>query len=275
MLADVNGVQLAYSRSGVGALPLIYGHGLAWSRAYEDAVRFIDWQPVEDVAPLIRYDARGHGLSDGTEDEQAFTWEALSADMLSLADALGIGRFVAGGASMGAASALYAACAQPERVAGLVLVIPPTAWETRVAQASLHNKSADLIESEGISAWVRSLTLLPHQPQFIWGEHSEREATHLAYHRVLDARRLPWLVRGAALSDLPDRTLLRGLPLPCLILGWADDPGHPESTVEALVAALPHATAHVARDFAAFSGWGRLIAAFMGRVSGQAGRPDA
>ncbi len=45
----------------------------------------------------------------------------------------GAQKFVAGGSSMGCATSIYAALLAPERMKALVLVIPPTAWETRAA----------------------------------------------------------------------------------------------------------------------------------------------
>lgn len=40
-------------------------------------------------------------------------------------------KLILGGASMGAGTALHAVVAYPERVAALVLVIPPTCYEIR------------------------------------------------------------------------------------------------------------------------------------------------
>ena len=52
------------------------------------------------------------------------------------ADEQGHARYVLGGVSMGAATALAAAVQQPGRVAGLILALPPTAWDSRPRQAS-------------------------------------------------------------------------------------------------------------------------------------------
>jgi pimeloyl-ACP methyl ester carboxylesterase len=51
---------------------------------------------------------------------------------------------------MGAAVALHAAAQAPERVAGLVLVLPPTAYDTRAAQAADYLAGASLVEREGV-----------------------------------------------------------------------------------------------------------------------------
>ena len=46
-------------------------------------------------------------------------------------------------------------------------------------------------------------------------------------------------LRGAALSDMPDRGVLEQLQVPTLILAWEGDMAHPVSTAEALAESLP------------------------------------
>ena len=61
---------------------------------------------------LVRYDARCHGASARTGGADALRWSNLAEDMTHLADALDADRVVLGGASMGCATALYAAVAR-------------------------------------------------------------------------------------------------------------------------------------------------------------------
>jgi pimeloyl-ACP methyl ester carboxylesterase len=65
---------------------------------------------------------------------------------------------------MGAAVALHAAVAAPERIDALVLMIPPTAWTTRAAQASRYRASADLAEREGLAALAAAEATAPPIP---------------------------------------------------------------------------------------------------------------
>lgn len=59
------------------------------------------------------------------------------------------------GMSMGCATSIYAAIQAPERVIGLILVIPPTAWETRdETQRGKMRQGADLIEERGIDTYL-------------------------------------------------------------------------------------------------------------------------
>lgn len=85
------------------------------------------WQPwVEDLRQtyrVIRYDQIGHGLT-GPARDGGYAPDAFAADVGAVADALGIGRFVLAGNSMGGSVAARFAMAHPERLLGLVLIDP-------------------------------------------------------------------------------------------------------------------------------------------------------
>src|SRR5579885_1383374 len=131
----VNGVELNVKITGAeNGIPFIWAHGLMASMAADDLVSWIKWDQLSDILRLVRYDARGHGQSEATANLPDYQWAALAQDMLALADQVGFTQFVAGGQSMGCATAIYAALAAPERIKGLVLMNVPTAWETRAAQ---------------------------------------------------------------------------------------------------------------------------------------------
>ena len=116
--------------SGSGR-PFLWAHGLTSSIAAERDGGLFQW---EDGVELVRYDARGHGRSPAGSSSADYEWPSLAEDFLAVADSVGFDSMVAGGASMGCATVLYAALAAPSRVDALVLAIPPTAWETRAAQ---------------------------------------------------------------------------------------------------------------------------------------------
>lgn len=82
------------------------------------------WQPwvdrLKDRYRLIRYDQRGHGLTGATAG--GYSADAFAGDVLALADALKLDRFVLAGNSMGGANAARFAMLHPERLWGLVLV---------------------------------------------------------------------------------------------------------------------------------------------------------
>jgi pimeloyl-ACP methyl ester carboxylesterase len=207
---------------------------------------------IEDKTPLgaflrsfpdcsvIRYDARGHGRSDPGGTEPDHSWERLGQDLLELLDLLQLKRVIAAGASMGAAATLHAVLRSPERFSGLLLVMPPTAWETRANQAILYRSGAALIEREGIAAFIELLrrTLLEQSGS------DELDPGDVAFLEGLKEVRPPVLMRvlrGAAASDLPEPGRLAQLAIPTLVIAVRNDPGHPESTGQRIAECIPGA----------------------------------
>jgi len=184
-----------------------WGHGLTSSMAQEDRAGLALWRRFGDGWEVVRFDARGHGSSSGVPGASQCRWDALAADRLALADALGHRRLVAGGASMGAATALHLAVRAPERVEALVLMIPPTAWATRRAQADRYRADADLLERQGPEALVAAEAGRPGIPLF----EGLFDPVALARERIgaLPPAALAALLRGAAALLLLAVALLR------------------------------------------------------------------
>jgi pimeloyl-ACP methyl ester carboxylesterase len=85
-----------------------------------------------DVAPalaeehfVVAPDQRGFGASDKPEGVENYRADRAIADVIALADALGIGRFILVGHDWGGAIAWGTAIRHPERVARLVIVNAP------------------------------------------------------------------------------------------------------------------------------------------------------
>jgi pimeloyl-ACP methyl ester carboxylesterase len=115
-----DGVSIAYAAVGQGP-PLIKAGN--WLNHLE-----YDWEsPVWSVLlhalaadyRLIRYDARGNGLSDWEVDD--FSFEAFVGDLESVVEASGLDRFPLLGVSQGCAVCIAYAARHPERVTRLVL----------------------------------------------------------------------------------------------------------------------------------------------------------
>ncbi len=247
---------------GPGSQPaLIWGHGLSSSIESEDALGLIEWSVAAPDHRVIRYDARSHGASDSTDGDDDHRWDRLARDQLALADALGIERYVAAGASMGAATALHAAFTAPDRVDRLVLVIPPTAWETRAEQVALYATIADLVEAGRIDLLLAGVDQSPAPDPFADRE-DWRQRTKDTLRRS-DPVRLARVMRGAGRGDLPSDDELRTIDAPALILAWTGDPGHPVSTAERLVESLPDAELHLASSPEELATWSTIVAAFL------------
>lgn len=245
-----------------GAGPaIVWGHGLSGSMASEDRLGLIDWSVAAPGRRLIRYDARGHGESDSTGELEAYRWDRLATDQLAVADTVGVGRYVAAGASMGCATALYAALARPERVAALVLVIPPTGWETRREQVDMYEQMAGLLDAGRTEVLIAGVDLGP-TPDPLLGRPEWKEQSR-ATLRSVDPLRLARIFRGAGLADLPPPDALTTIEQPALVLAWSGDPGHPVSSAERLRDLLPHSTLHIAGTDAELGTWSTFVADFL------------
>lgn len=105
---------LDWSRDGV---PLVFLHGFG-----NEAHVWDDLAPA--VAPYYRtlaVDLRGHGDSD-RDPEARYDYDAHVADLEALCEALGVGRLVLVGHSLGGRIAMRFAGRHPDRMAGLVIV---------------------------------------------------------------------------------------------------------------------------------------------------------
>ncbi len=115
-----NAVRIAYAKVGAGPPVVKAGN---WMNHLE-----YDWESpiwshllrwLASGHELIRYDARGNGLSDW--DVQDISFEAFVRDLESVVDAAGLDRFALFGASQGCAFSIAYAVKHPERVSKLVL----------------------------------------------------------------------------------------------------------------------------------------------------------
>lgn len=252
----VPGAELAWSCNGESGPAVVQLHGLGSSRR-RDQVQGLNLGRELSATRLLRYDTRGHGHSTGRADPEDYRWPALAEDLLNLLDHCLPDMPVHGvGASMGAATLLHAALRAPGRFSGFTLMLPPTAWDTRTAQAGDYRRLARFIEDHGMDRFVAASSRMPRPP-----------ATLDTPDTVPDVSGdlLPSIYRGAAMSDLPTREQIATLDIPTTILAWAEDPSHPLATAEALVALLPDATLHVAQSPQDVAGWPSILAAAVAR----------
>lgn len=234
---SVPGAELDVELSDEGGHPVVQLHGLTSSR-YRDRLLDLDLGRGLSGTRLLRYDARAHGRSTGRPEPGDYRWPVLADDLLRLLDRYFPGEQVHGvGPSMGTGTLLHAALRDPERFAGLTLLVPPTAWETRVEKAADYRRAADVVEEIGMAPFVAAGRLTPRPPATVGTPETEPDVSEAL---------LPSLLRGAALSDLPLRERLAAIDVPVTVLAWVDDPAHPVSTAEQMAASLPNATLEVA-----------------------------
>lgn len=292
---------------------VVWGHGLCNSMGGEDVERLWDfWRcpdgdPFAETARVVRYHARGHGSSSRASSPDECTWEALGDDMLALARLKRVGtpspvnrisgeeetgerpigadeghfslknerreKLVLGGASMGSASAVFAAKrARDEAIAanevdGLVLVILPTIHATRAARSARIAAAA----ARGFEATAARRS---PRPIFKGTPRSDEPATPLGVREDSFAS----VMRASASSDFPDvETLTRTFekyeaqqknatlaPPRVLVLCWdCGDATHPASSAAVLESAIPHARVEVATSLEQVETWGETIRGFI------------
>ncbi len=258
---DIRGVALSVEVSGSGP-SLIWGHGLSMNRASDAEMGLLDWARIP--VTVVRYDARGHGESESTPELGAYSWAELALDQLALADALGVDDYVAAGASMGCGTALHAAILGPDRVRALVLVLPPTAWEDRAAQAEQWELAATVIEEQGVEGVIAARAELDPPDPFV-GDEQRREQLAAAT-RAWEPDRLALVMRGATRANLPDRSEIARIGVPTLVLAWTGDPVHPMSTAEELHSLIPDAELHVASSRSDLDSWTDRTRRFLQRA---------
>jgi pimeloyl-ACP methyl ester carboxylesterase len=249
---EIPGGALRVQERGEGPA-LIWSHGLLHPIALEERTPLRQLLDGIRGRRVVRYDARGHGASAAGVSDAANRWDQLGADLLELAGALEIERFVAAGASMGVAASLRAALLAPERIAALLLLIPPTAWESRPAQVGLYHGMALILEERGAEALAEAVEETLRDQPIAPGFEPAQEALFEAI-RGWDPPALGHVLRGAAESDLPDRERLANIDAPALIVAVRDDPGHPLSTAEELAERMPFAQLRVVTSLAEVDG---------------------
>jgi pimeloyl-ACP methyl ester carboxylesterase len=114
-----------------GATPVVFVHALAgnggqWS---------LQLDHLRGARRAVALDLRGHGDSDPAEDGD-YGVDALTGDVVAVADQLALRRFVLAGHSLGGLVAIRYAALHPGRVAGLLLA-DPNGDQTRLPAAQL------------------------------------------------------------------------------------------------------------------------------------------
>mgnify|MGYP006304407697 CR=1 FL=1 len=137
-------------------------------------------------------------------------------------------------------------------------------------QAWLASRSpqARLVERRGAEALAR---MVRQRPQSMWPEWLVDESTD--DHHVVEVFTqsllsiaepvLVQILRGAALSELPEANRLKQLKQPALVLAWTEDISHPLKTAEKLHSLLPNSRLVTASSCADVASWPVLIRRFL------------
>jgi class 3 adenylate cyclase/pimeloyl-ACP methyl ester carboxylesterase len=140
-----DGVQLAYSVIGTGP-PLVKTGNWMTHLEYdlESPIWRHLWRELAREHTLIRYDARGNGLSDWETDDISF--DAWVSDLETICDATQLERFAILGISQGCAVSIAYAARHPEQVSHLVLYGGfAQGWNSRPRSKSQQEEDAAMV----------------------------------------------------------------------------------------------------------------------------------
>lgn len=123
---------------GEGGIPVLFVHSFGGSSAHWAS----QLAHERETRRAIAMDLRAHGKS-AAPATMDYGVESFAGDIASVADGLGLDRFVLVGHSLGGAAAIHYAGAHPERVAGLVLVGAPGKMPAEQSQPIVASIEAD------------------------------------------------------------------------------------------------------------------------------------
>jgi pimeloyl-ACP methyl ester carboxylesterase len=224
------GFNLVGEAMGEGP-PIVLVHGLTATRRY-----------VTHGSKLLpragfrthSYDARGHGESDPAPAAGGYSYGELAEDLGAVLDAATAGgRAVLAGHSMGAHTLTAFALANPDRVAGAVVIGPTfTGDDLSTESIAYWDGLADGLERGGVDGFIE---VYDRGLDPAWRETILRiTRDRLSRHRHPDAivRALREVPRSRPFEGLNE---LEGLEIPVLVVASHDDadPGHPYAVAQA------------------------------------------
>lgn len=192
---------------------------------------------------VVTYDARGHGESDPAPVGEGYGYPELVGDLERVVAAqVGDGKFLLGGHSMGAHTAIAYALLHPGRLSGLVLIGPVYTGAIEPESLEYWDGLAGALETGGVDGFVAYID----EEQGIdpgWRDsvlRFTRERLLLQRHPEALAQALRAVPRSRPFGSLEE---LAGLEVPTLVVASNDDadPGHPYEAAAAYAQALPNA----------------------------------
>jgi len=224
---DLGDVQLSIAEAGSGGRPLLLVHG--FTGAKEDFTPWLD-QLADAGWHAVAPDLRGHGASSKPTADTAYSFEILGDDVLRLTEALGWGRFVLLGHSMGGMVAQFMARTAAARLDGLILMdtshgpldnLDPDLVQAAVSIArsrGMDGLAEVMAERDGPLETPARRRLLAERPGYAEFEDQKFRATSPALYAAMAPEFVTTADRLDSFRDLPE-----SLPV-LVIVGEQDQP---------------------------------------------------
>jgi 3-oxoadipate enol-lactonase len=227
-----NGFTIHYTLEGTReGIPLVFINALGTDLRIWDGVV----SHLTDRHTVLRFDKRGHGLSDCPP--APYKIHDFSSDLLSLLEHLGISQGIVVGISVGGMIALDFAATWPERVHSIVLCDTAPV----IGTADLWNNRIDKLRESGMSSMAEAILARWFAPMF-------KEKSPAAYHGYYNMlTRMPVEGYTGTCESIRDADLTeaaRMVNARTLILCGTEDISTPPDLVRGLMKFMPNAEFH-------------------------------
>lgn len=228
----INGIVTHYELRGpAGAPVLAFSNSLGTDLRIWDAVVAL----LGDRYRILRYDKRGHGLSEGSANPAMRDYVE---DLAALLDHLGLARVTVVGLSVGGLIAQGLAALRPDLVS--VLVLSNTAH--RIGTDEMWNARIETVRKGGIAALV-DVTM---ERWFTPGFRSPDNPPFVGARTMLSRTDADgYLAACAAIRDADLTESTRALQIPALCIAGDQDGATPAALVRSLADLLPGAEFHL------------------------------
>jgi 3-oxoadipate enol-lactonase len=229
-----HGATLEYLVAGEGAPTTVFAHGLAGG--------------IPDTRPLgsgvlgrkVFFQFRGHGRSD--PPMHGLTYADLSADLRAVAEDFHATRAL--GVSLGAGALCRLLAETPDRFERVVFFLPAVLDEPRPAAAMARTTA--LLEAVEADDGPTAASLLSAEiPSALRDRPAAWRYVRERLDGLLRDGLAPELADLGTQTALDDRTALKAVQAPALVIGCRGEPPHPPAVAEQLADILPNATLHI------------------------------
>ena len=232
--------RLAYEVYGPkNGVPIILLHGILLNTHCNRDIA--GWLSREGYR-VILLDLLGHGRSDKPLKASEHRVDFYAEQVLGLMDHLGLERAILGGLSLGAITALTAACIAPHRVRALLLEMPVA--ESGVPAAALFMVPLMLIVHYAQPPWRLLTRILRRIPDTRYALLNS--AIHAGQAAPEEIRAI---LHGVLVGPIvPSVRRRRHIHQPVLVIGHAGDPMHALADARAMRRHMPNADVVVAHS---------------------------
>lgn len=225
--ALINNISLHLKQDGSSdGVPLVFINSLGSDLRIWDSV-------IPEFAnhPIIRYDKRGHGLSDCPTPP--YSIRNHTDDLAALFKTLQINKALLIGISVGGMIAMDFAATYPEQVKGLVLCDT----FSKIGTTEMWNERINILREHGMAHLGDAILSRWFAPSF----KDEHPSAYSGYFNMLT--RMPvdgYTGTCEAIRDADLTEAARGIQQPTLVLCGAEDASTPQDLVSGLTNILPN-----------------------------------